>query len=230
MQGSGPGFGYVITLFITSAINVHVEGCLFENITGNIVNVSICNSSVSGTVHITNSHFKANRCTSSCIRAISNNYQTISEYCNTTLGMVTTGNTFVNNNGTIFYTSNWAIMEINNSEFRNNTAAESILNLGITQQFVPCGGIHNTTFVENTIISIATARKGSIVFIRHAIKGFQNIALSRLKFVQNIGTPLSFFNVYYLEVSGDILFRENNARIGGGIYVGNKGVLPINLH
>ena len=84
--------------------------------------------------------------------------------------------------------------------------------------------MHNLIFTGNSITTLPTADKGAIVTVQC---NSEYIAFSHIIFTSNKGTPLSI-HVYRLNVNvtGDIVFIENNAVTGGGMYI-SGGILSI---
>ena len=66
----------------------------------------------------------------------------------------------------------------------------------------------------NNITTLPTADKGAIVTVQNS----EYIALSHINFTNNKGTPL-FIHVDRLNITGDVVFIENNAVTGGGMYI-----------
>ena len=86
--------------------------------------------------------------------------------------------------------------------------------------------LHHLSFIDNRISLFPTANEGAILALS-AIQGTDLaqyveclVALSYLNFTYNKGTPLSIIDTNPVNVTGDIVFIENNALTGGGMYIG----------
>ena len=118
-------------------------------------------------------------------------------------------------------------IDIENNSFINNTVNNSVL-------FVQCNNtwqktilIKNSTFLHNKINALPVADKGAIVRLT-AITDIESsgIKILYLNFTNNTGTPLSIMKTR-VTITGDIVFSNNNAITGGGMYVGDDGYVTI---
>ena len=140
------------------------------------------------------------------------------------------GNTFINNTGKILDFLNWPFIEIGNCAFINNTVAltdidECIVHIQINEclTYVDVYGIiiYDSNFSKNEISTLATAQESAILIVEATIDLTycpSLVSLSYLNFSKNQGTPLSLVGIS-VNVTGDIVFSENNAITGGGLYI-----------
>ena len=138
-------------------------------------------------------------------------------------------NNFTGNAGTTIDLKNLSYIEIASSYFINNIADDYIISVQLT--LPPYGYakvkifMHNLIFTGNSITNLPIADKGAIVYVALAVQNSEYIALSHINFTNNKGTPLSI-DVDHLNITGDIVFIENNAVTGGGMYI-SGGTLSI---
>ena len=133
-------------------------------------------------------------------------------------------NNFTGNAGTTIDLNNLALayIEIASSYFINNNADDYIISVQFPAFTKVKIFMHNLIFTGNSITTLPTADKGAIVTVRC---NFGYIALSHINFTSNKGTPL-FIHVDCLNITGEVVFIENNAVTGGGMYI-SGGTLNI---
>ena len=117
-----------------------------------------------------------------------------------------------------------------NIDIENNSFIKNVVNTSVL--FVQCNMwlkalIKNSTFLHNNIIALPTAYNGAIVRLTATlIEGSSGIIILYLNFANNTGTPLSIMWTR-ITIAGDIVFSNNNAITGGGMYVGDYGYVTI---
>ena len=133
-------------------------------------------------------------------------------------------NTFFDNIATeILYFSNLRIIHIGSTTFINNVVNECIVSFEFGMLV-----LHDSTFLNNSVIPLPTADKGAIV--RIGLTRFTEIGahVGHLSFTNNTGTPLSITgSSTSVTIAGDIVFSNNNAITGGGMYVSHGGYVTI---
>ena len=140
------------------------------------------------------------------------------DICSASIAMKYYNNTFIDNMvAEILHFESIFNIDIEDNKFINNVVDTSVLSVHvqciIEQETATL--IKNSTFLNNSIRILSTADKGAIVIINIARS---NIILSHLNFANNKGTPLSIMGPT-VTIAGDIVFSNNNAITGGGMYV-----------
>ena len=122
-------------------------------------------------------------------------------------------NTFFDNIATEILCFNELIIHIGNTTFINNVVNKHIVYLEHGAGILV---LHDLTFLNNSVIPLPTADEGAIVRI-----GLNNGAhVGHINFTNNTGTPLSIMgSSTSVTITGDIVFSNNNAITGGGMYV-----------
>ena len=206
-------------------INFNINECHFDS--------RDCSSQVSfnidtwitGSMLITNNHFTMtmpNECLSTIEKLWAEPYiaviyydiqdQLRSSLCYDTIAIKYYNNTFVNNVvQTMLYFENLANIDIGDSVFRDNVVSDHAVS-------VQCYSgtsilIHDSIFINNSINAFPTADRGAILGLL-----CPRITLYHLNFTTNRGTPLSIIGSE-VNISGDIVFINNNAITGGGMYI-----------
>ena len=132
-------------------------------------------------------------------------------------------NNFTGNAGTTIDLGNLAYIEIAYSYFINNNADDYIISVQFPAYTKVKLFLHNLIFMGNNITTLPTADKGAIVTVQCSS---EYITLSHINFTSNKGTPLSI-DVDHLNITGDVVFIENNAVTGGGMYISGGTLISI---
>ena len=215
-------------------INFTVQECWMNSSETSFVAMEFGAASLaSGSVSIVNNLISKNLCDSTgacismeCIDDTSSSQDQVTVY-QKGLEIRILNNNFTGNNAydTTIDLKNLACIEIAFSYFINNNADHYIISvqfpayLSYTKVKI---FMHNLIFTGNSITTLPTADKGAIVTVQC---NSEYIALSHINFTNNKGTPLSI-DVDHLNITGDIVFIENNAVTGGGMYI-SGGTLSI---
>ena len=139
-------------------------------------------------------------------------------------------NTFINNKGNILCFHNWPHIEIRNSTFIRNSVIkynDHLISIKFNNIYYDMSKInivmHELNFSENRISMLAIANVSALVTLITKELDYTytslSCTLSCLNFSNNRGTSLSLVN-FHVTVTGDIVFSDNIARIGGCMYIG----------
>ena len=133
-------------------------------------------------------------------------------------------NTFFDNIATeILHLQTWMNIHIGNTTFISNVVNKCIVSLefGILV-------LNDSTFLNNSVIPLPTADEGAIVRIGLTNDNDIGAHVGHLSFTNNTGTPLSIMgSITSVTIAGDIVFSNNNAITGGGMYVSHGGYVTI---
>ena len=209
-----------ISISTLSTITVNFSNCCWSDSVGSLFDIDLSQNigfggSINGSIMICDSNVTNNKFNKG-ISAVQRG-----NYFKNNVRFRCTGNSFTQNHGEILNLYNWPSIEIGNSLFVNNTATDGyIVSIQYHHKDTMNLSIRDLLFVNNSIAHLTKADRSGILFLKSNTLNSHLAFISCLNFSCNRGTPLVLVGIEAY-ITHTMVFRDNNAITGGGMYIGD---------